>query len=115
MSNGNDWIFTGRMVSDPETSTTQSGKILCKFTLARNRPFNRDESDFINCVAWGKTAELIGDHHNKGSLISVTGEGRQERWEKDGKKQSKIILSVESFSFMPNKKDGTTESDAVGF
>ncbi len=111
MSDGNNWNFIGRMVADPETSATQSGRVLCKFTLARNRSFNREESDFISCVAWGKTAELIGDHHGKGSLISVTGEGRQERWERDGKKQSKIVLNVESFSFIGGKKEQVVNDD----
>ncbi len=110
----NNWVLIGRIVKDPEISVTTNGKALCKFSLAVNRQFNRDETDFFDVIAWGKTAEIIADHHNKGSQIAVTGRAQQERWEKDGQKRSKIVMVVDSFDFCGGKKE-TADSDEVGF
>jgi single-strand DNA-binding protein len=112
----NNWTLIGRMTKEPEISVTTNGKALCKFPLAVNRQFNRDETDFFDCIAWGKTAEIIADHHDKGSQIAVVGRAQQERWEKDGQKRSKIVMVVDSFDFVGSKKDSvTTDSDEVGF
>jgi len=112
----NNWVLIGRIVKDPEISVTTNGKALCKFSLAVNRQFNRDETDFFDAIAWGKTAEIIADHHDKGSQIAVVGRAQQERWEgKDGKR-SKVVFVVESFDFVGSKKDSVTaDSDEVGF
>lgn len=58
-------ILTGRLTRDPELKTGQSGKAYARFTLAVERPMQKDETDFINCVAFGKTAELIGEYLRK--------------------------------------------------
>ena len=51
----------GRLTRDPELKYSQSGKAFCKFSIAVTREFNRDEADFINCVAWDKRAETIAE------------------------------------------------------
>lgn len=73
----NNVVLVGRLTKDPDIRNTQQGTVVASFTLAVNRNFkdqngNR-EADFINCVAWRKTAELLGDHVKKGQQIGVVG------------------------------------------
>ena len=66
----NKIILMGRLTRDPEVRYTTTGKVVCQFTLAVDRPFtNQDgqrEADFINIVVWGKIAELCGNSLTKG-------------------------------------------------
>ena len=102
----NSWNLLGRLTKDPEISVTPNGKTICKFPVAVNRQFNRDETDFFDCLAWGKTGEIIADHFDKGSQIALTGRAQQERWEpKEGGKRSKVIFVVDSFTFCGSKKE----------
>ncbi|MCX5774050.1 MAG: single-stranded DNA-binding protein [Fusobacteria bacterium] len=64
-------ILIGRLVADPELKYTQGGKAFSRFTLAVSR--TRQDADFINCVAWEKDAELIGDYTKKGNKIGIQG------------------------------------------
>lgn len=95
--------IVGRITKDLELSKTTSGISLVPFTLVFDH--NKDCSTFIDCVAWGKTAENIHKFHKKGDLIGVQGSIEQETWEKDGTKRSRLKVQVRSFEFMPNKKD----------
>lgn len=67
----NSVVLTGRLTKDPETKMTQNGKQVSSFTLAVNR--TKEQTDFIRCKAFGKTAELAGQYLRKGSLVGVTG------------------------------------------
>ena len=60
----NTIILKGRLTKDPELKATQSGISICRFCVAVNRRFNKDEADFINCVAWRGTAEFISKYFN---------------------------------------------------
>jgi len=73
----NNVTLVGRLTKDPELRYTGNGIAVVSFTLAIDRPFtnnqgNRD-ADFINCVAWRKTAETIANFTVKGSLVGATG------------------------------------------
>lgn len=92
----------GRLVRDPEVKQTNNTK-LGKFSVGFNDPYNKDKSNFIDCVVFGKTAEIIGEHLGKGDPILITGRIQQDNWEdKEGNKRSKIVLLVERFSFVPS-------------
>lgn len=73
----NQTIITGRLTRDPEFRMTPSGKPVAQFALAVDRPFkNADgnrEADFIPCVFWGKTAELVNQYLKKGNGALVSG------------------------------------------
>ena len=69
----NNVILMGRLTRDPELKYSQSGKAFCKFSLAVQREFNREEADFINCLAFGKTAETIAEWLGKGRRIALQG------------------------------------------
>ena len=77
-------VLTGRLTRDPELKFGQSGKAYSRFSLAVDRPFQKGEADFINCVAFGKTAELIGEYLRKGRKVGVTGRLQMNRYEANG-------------------------------
>jgi single-strand DNA-binding protein len=58
----NQVTLIGRLTKDPELKYTQGGKAFCKFSIAVTREFNREEADFIGCVAWDKRAETIAEY-----------------------------------------------------
>jgi single-strand DNA-binding protein len=67
-------VLVGRLTKDPELKRTQTGKSVVSFTVAVNRRFGQQEqADFINCVAWEKTAEFLGQYAKKGAMVSVEG------------------------------------------
>ncbi len=87
---------------------------VCSFGLAVNRKFRgrdgqqQEEVTFVDCEAWGKTAENLGKYFHKGRPIFVEGRLKLDQWEdKDGGgKRSKIKVVVENFQFVDSKPDG---------
>ena len=80
-------VVVGRLTRDPELKKTQTGKSLLNFTVAVNRRFSQDQTDFINCVAWERTADFIANYLTKGSLVSVEGSIQSRSYEdQTGKK-----------------------------
>lgn len=110
----NNWTGMGRLVRDPEVRYTQSGKVVVQFTLAINRTYKNAEggydADFINCVAWGKIAERIGNSVTKGQRLLVEGSIRIRSYEaKDGGKRWVTEIQVDSFEYIEKKE---TAADA---
>ena len=80
-------VLVGRTTKDPNIKKTSSGKSVASFTIAVNDRFNRDKTDFINCVAWEKTADYLGNYVKKGNLIAVDGRISTRNYDgSDGKK-----------------------------
>ena len=69
----NQVILVGRLTKEPELKYTKDGKGYCNFTLAVSREFKKDETDFINCVAWDKRAEAIANYVKKGNKLGIIG------------------------------------------
>lgn len=90
----NKIILMGRLTRDPEVRYTTTGKVVCQFTLAVDRPFtNQDgqrEADFINIVVWGKIAELCGNSLTKGQRALV--DGRLQLRSYDAKTAVNVML-----------------------
>ena len=104
----NKVILIGRLTKDPELRfAAGSGTAVSRFTVAVNRQFKKDETDFINCVAFGKTAETISQYLTKGRQIAVTGNIRTGSYDaQDGTKRYTTDVAVESFEFIGgNKQD----------
>lgn len=101
----------GRMVKDPDINVI-SNTTVAKFTLAVNR-FKKGEADFINCVAFGKTAENIANFFFKGNQIAIKGRIQTGSYDaQDGTKRYTTDVVVEGFDFIDgNKKDNNTSSD----
>lgn len=100
----NNVNLTGRLTQDVVLRKTQSGKSVTNFTLAVNRNFNRSESDFISCQAWGKTAELICQYCNKGSQVGISGEIHTGSYEKNGQKIYTTTVVVSTLDFLESKQ-----------
>lgn len=102
----NKVILMGNLTRDPEVRTTTSGQSVASFGLAINRTWrgadgNQQESvSYIDCVAWGKTGEIIAQYVQKGRPLLINGRLEQRSWEKDGQKHSKVEVVVEDFNFV---------------
>ncbi|MGM0508597.1 MAG: single-stranded DNA-binding protein [Fusobacteriota bacterium] len=96
-------VLTGRLTRDPELRYTQSGTAVANFSLAVNRKYNRDETDFIRCVAWRKTAELAAEYLRKGSQAGVEGNIRVSSYEKDGQKRYSTEVYIDQLEFLDSK------------
>ena len=109
----NSVILIGRLVRDPEVKTI-NGYQAARFTLAVNRAYknenNQYDADFINCIAWRQTADLVGKSLKKGNPVCVAGSIQTSSWDgQDGKKQYSTEVVVERVEFIA-KKDGATDA-----
>ena len=103
----NKVILMGRLTSDPELRQTNSGLSLCNFSIAVNRRFNKDETDFFNCVAWRQTAEFISKYFIKGQQILLIGELNNESFtDKCGNKRTVTKVVVDEVNFCGSKSEG---------
>ena len=100
----------GRLTRDREVKFGQSGKAYCRFSIAVNRPFSKDEADFINCVSFGKTAELIGEYFRKGQQIALVGRLQMNQYESNGEKRTSYDVVVDTFDFIGTKSSSDTRS-----
>lgn len=102
----NKIIITGRTTKDIELKVTPSGTNVATFSVAVKRAFKDNESDFFECVAYGKTSELISKYVKKGDLVGLEG-GLQARnyTNKEGRKVYVTEIIVENVEFLQSKKE----------
>lgn len=104
-------VLNGRLTRDPELKFGQSGKAYSRFSIAVDRPFQTDKTaqtaDFINCVAFGKTAEFIGEYFRKGRKILLNGKLQMSQYESEGKKITTYVVVVDSVEFGESKTSST--------
>ena len=96
----------GRLTRDPELKYSQSGKAFCKFSVAVTREYNRDEADFINCVAWDKRAETIAEYLRKGRRIALQGRLNVRSYEQNGETKWITEVIVDKFDFIDTTASG---------
>ena len=107
----NNVTLVGRLVRDAELRYAKSGAAVCKFTLAVNRRFKREETDFIDCVCWKGLAENVANYTGKGSLVAVQGSIQTGSYEtKDGQKRKTFEVNCDQVVFLDRKKDGQSKS-----
>lgn len=111
----NKVILIGRMTRDPELNyAAGTGTAVCKFNLAVARPFKKHETDFINCIAFGKTGETIAQYITKGRQLAVTGSIRTGSYDaKDGTKRYTSDIIVDSFEFIGNGQGNNNQGGAT--
>ena len=114
-------VLNGRLTRDPELKFGQSGKAYSRFSIAVDRPFqsntdkNSQTADFINCVAFGKTAEFIGEYFRKGRKILLNGKLQMSQYESEGKKVTTYVVVVDSVEFGEAKaSSATTDNSSYG-
>ena len=107
----NKVILIGRLTSDPETRTSQTGVTSVTFTVAVDRFAGKDkekEADFIRCVAWNKTGEFVGKYFTKGKPIALEGNIKTGSYEKDGVKHYTTDVWIDKVEFVGSKGNGDT-------
>lgn len=107
-------VLLGRLTKDPEVKYTNTGKVVCLFTLAVDRPYTNQqgqrEADFINIVLWGKQAETFGNYFSKGQRALVEGRLQIRSYDgKDGNKHYATEVIAERFEFI---EKATKQGDA---
>ena len=112
----NNVTLMGRLTRDPEIRYSQSAEPIAvtRISVAVNRRFKKDgepEADFINCVSFGKTAEVISKYFTKGKMIGIEGRIQTGSYtDKDGNKKYTTDVVVEEVCFCGDKKDRTTNT-----
>ena len=110
-------VLVGRLTADPEIRRNND-KAVARFSLAVNRRFKRDgdaDADFFNCVAFGKNAEFIGKYFHKGMKAVITGELRNNDYEKNGVKHYSEQVVINTIEFAESKSTSTPPADNDGF
>lgn len=103
-------VLVGRLTKDPELRFTSSNIAVVSFTLAVNRNFTtqdgKNEADFIQCVAWRKTAENVGKYVRKGSLVGVDGRIQTRNYEaQDGTRRYITEVVADNVRFLDSRGD----------
>ena len=114
--NCNKVILGGRLTNSPELKTTQSGVSVCSFTLAISRKYSKDkqETDFINCIAWRQTAEFVSKFFGKGSSLCVTGSIQTRSWQdQNGQKRYATEVIVDEAMFVDSKSEVSANNGTI--
>jgi single-strand DNA-binding protein len=101
----------GRLTRENDIKYSHTGTAVLKNKLAVNRKFNREEADFINIIAFKKTAELIANHFNKGDELAIEGHIQTGSYEKDGRKIYTTEVVVDNITFTSGKKSNNQSSN----
>ena len=107
-------VLTGRLTADPELKTTQNGNSVTSFSIAVNRRFNRSaeeqQTDFINIVAWGQSAEFISKYFKKGSMIGIEGRIQTRKYtDKNGNNRTAFEVVANNVQFVESKRDSAAQ------
>ena len=108
----NTITIAGRLVRDPELRRTNSGKAVTSFTVACDRDFadkqsGKKEVDFLDCTAWGATAEIVEKYFRKGQMAMVTGRLQIRQYtDKNGQSRRQAEIVVGNVYFCGNKENG---------
>lgn len=110
----NSCVLIGRTTKDIDLRRTGNGTAVASFTLAVNRDFKTNdgqEADFIQCVAWKKTAELLEQYVHKGDRIAVNGSIRTRNYEDNyGKKVYVTEVLINHVEFLETKREKPSDS-----
>lgn len=103
----NKVIITGRWTKDIEAKALESGTMLSKCSIAVDEGYGeKKQTHFFDVEMWGKVAENVADHSEKGRKVLIEGRLKQERWEKDGQKHSTVRIVAERVEFLDYKENG---------
>jgi single-strand DNA-binding protein len=121
MLNLNSVTLAGHLTRDPEVRVVNADRSVASFGIAINRRWKgqdgefKEETTFVDCEAWGRTAEIIGQYLFKGSPAYLEGRLKLDSWEdkKDGQKRSKLKVVVDNIQFLgrPKGADGAAPTD----
>jgi single-strand DNA-binding protein len=115
----NSVILIGRLTRDAEMRYTNGGLAICKFSLAVNRNKRSgdqwtEEASFFDIDFFGKAAEAVHKYLEKGKQVAVQGELRQDRWEQDGQKRSKVTIAAQTVRLLGGGSGNSSQSQSSG-
>lgn len=113
----NNITLMGRLTRAPELRLTQTGKSVASFTIAVDRDFDRQKTDFINCVTWGSTAEFVDKHFTRGQLLALSGRLQMREWtDKSGNNRviAEVIVDHVYFTGDRRQAENTPAPDVRG-
>ena len=115
----NKVFLIGNLTRDPEMRSTQSGVSVCNFTIAVNRRFKsangKQETDYLNVIAWRQLAELCGKYLAKGRKVAVTGSIQTRTYEaKDGSKRTAWDIVADEVEFLTTQNQQSSTQSAPG-
>ncbi len=112
-------VLTGRLTADPELKTTANGTPVTTFSIAVNRNYSSGDerqTDFINIVAWRKTAEFVTKYFQKGSLIGIEGSIQTRRYQdKNGNNRTAFEVIANNVQFVESKRDSAPSTETASF
>ena len=109
MADINNVTLVGRLVRDAEARTTKSGKNIAAFTLAVSG-IEKECVDFIDCLAWGKTADVVTKYTSRGKRVGIVGKLHINKYEtKDGEKRSRAEVIVNSIQLLSSAEASKKE------
>ncbi len=123
MPNLNRVMLMGNLTRDPELRYTPNNTAVANIGLAINRRWRnqqtnewQEETTFIDCEAWGRTAETISQYLKKGRPLYVEGRLRLDTWQdkESGQNRSKLKVVVETFQFIDSRQGGDGEGGGGG-
>lgn len=108
-------VLIGRLTRDAELKFTNSGLAIVRFSVASNRSIKRGDTwekevDYYDITSFGKQGEAVAQYLTKGTQVAIQGELRQDRWEKDGQKHSKVAIVANNIQLLGGKKQETQPS-----
>lgn len=111
----NKVILMGRLTHDPEISSSTSGTMFARFSIAVDRRYKQEgqpEADFFNCTAIGKQADFVDKYLRKGIKVVIVGRLKNESYtNKEGLKVYFTKVITEEIDFAESKKDGQQRQD----
>ena len=115
MPNYNKVLLMGNLTRDPELKRTSSDMAVAQLSIAVNRQYKDKsgeqvkETTFVDCEAWGRTAEVMSQYLSKGKPVFVEGRLKLDQWQdKDGNNRSKLKMVIEKFEFVDSKGSQTS-------
>lgn len=109
----NKVVLIGRLVADPETRQTQAGGTFARYRVAVDRQRGKDgqrEADFINCVAFGKSAEFASKYLSKGTKIAIEGRILTGSYEKEGVKHYTTDVVIDRHEFCESRAGAASDT-----
>ena len=107
----NKVILMGRLTREPELRQTPNGTTIVKFGIAVKRRFAQDQADFLNCSAWGKTAEFVNRFFHRGNMIAIVGRIETGNYQKDGRTVYTTDIVAEEVFFTGEKIETGTVNE----
>ena len=121
MANYNKVLMMGNLTRDPELKRTSSDMAVAQIGIAVNRRYKdktgemREETTFVDCEAWGRTAETMTKYLSKGKPVFIEGRLKLDQWQdKDGNNRSKLKIVIENFQFIDSRGNQTSSPPAGG-